>query len=110
MNTLIASPDMMQKLLVLTELRDPVAGLNFTGSGMIGTPLGANVIRCAAVPAGTIVALDKNFALEMVTAGDITVDYDKLINTQLERAAVTSTSGFAKIFPDAVKVLTLKTA
>lgn len=46
----------------------------------------------------------------MVTAGDITVDYDKLINTQLERAAVTSTSGFAKIFPDAVKVLTLKTA
>ena len=62
------------------------------------------------MPAGTIVALDKNFALEMVTAGDITVDYDKLINTQLERAAVTSTSGFAKIFPDAVKVLTLKTA
>lgn len=24
MNTLIASPDMMQKLLILTELRDPV--------------------------------------------------------------------------------------
>ena len=108
MNTLIVAPDMMQKLLAIEELRDPVAGLNFSGSGMIGTPLGANVIRCAAAPAGTIVALDKNFALEMVTAGDILVDYDKLIDTQLERAAVTSISGFAKLFPQAVKVLKLK--
>ncbi len=108
MNTLIASPDMMQKLLTLTELRDPVAGLNFTGSGMVGTPLGANVIRSKAVPAGTIVALDKNFALEMVTAGEIAVDADRLIDSQLERAAVTATSGFAKIFPDACKVLKLK--
>lgn len=110
MNTMIVSPDMMQKLLMLSELRDPIAGLNFSGSGMIGTPFGASVIKSTAVPEGTIVALDKNFALEMVTAGDITVDYDKLIDSQLERAAVTSTSGFAKIFPEATKVLRLKTA
>lgn len=108
MNTWIVSPDMMQKLLAISELRDPNAGLNFSGSGRIGTPFGANVIKSSAVPEGTIVALDKNFALEMVTAGDITVDYDKLIDTQFERAAVTSISGFAKIFPDAVKVLKLK--
>ena len=108
MNTLIVSPDMMQKMLGLAELKDPVAGLNFNGTGMIGTPFGANVIKSKAVPEGTIVALDNRFALEMVTAGDITVDYDKLIDCQLERAAVTSISGFAKIFPDAVKVLTLK--
>ncbi|MBE6907848.1 MAG: phage major capsid protein [Ruminococcaceae bacterium] len=110
MNTMIVSPDMMQKLLTLSELRDPTAGLNFSGSGMIGTPFGASVIKSTVVPEGTIVALDKNFALEMVTAGDITVDYDKLIDSQLERAAVTSTSGFAKIFPEATKVLRLKTA
>ncbi len=35
MNTMIVSPDMMQKLLMLSELRDPIAGLNFSGSGMI---------------------------------------------------------------------------
>ena len=108
MNTLLVSPDMMQKMLAIEELRDPVAGLNFSGSGTIGTPFGANVIKSKSVPEGTIVGLDKNFALEMVTAGDITVDYDKLINSQLERAAVTSIAGFAKIFPDAAKVLTLK--
>ncbi len=110
MNTIIASPDMTQKMLALSELRDSNGGLNFAGSGVIGTPLGAAVIRCKAVPEGTLVALDKNFALEMVTAGDILVDADRLIDTQLERAAVTSISGFAKIFPNACKVLKLKTA
>ena len=44
----------------------------------------------------------------MVTAGEIAVDADRLIDSQLERAAVTATSGFAKIFPDACKVLKLK--
>ena len=110
MDTLLVSPDMMQKLLTLSELRDPIAGLNFQGSGAIGTPLGATVIRTSAVPENTIVALDKRFALEMVTAGDILVDYDNLVNCQLERVAVTSLSGFAKIFPEACKVLKLKTA
>ncbi len=54
-----------------------------------------------------MVALDKNCALEMVTAGDLSLEYDKLIDQQLERAAITCTYGFAKIFTDASKVLTL---
>ena len=32
-------------------------------------------------------------------------DADKLIDRQLERAAITSVSGFAKLFTDASKVL-----
>ncbi|MEG2852796.1 MAG: phage major capsid protein, partial [Hydrogenoanaerobacterium sp.] len=52
--------------------------------------------------------LDSRFALEMVTAGGVLVDYDKLIDSQLERAAVTSIAGFGKIFPSAVKVMKLK--
>ena len=35
------------------------------------------------------------------------MEYDKLIDRQLERAAITSISGFAKIFQDATKVLKL---
>ena len=41
----------------------------------------------------------------MVIAGDITTEYDKLIDRQLERAAITCTAGFAKIFADAAKVI-----
>jgi len=35
------------------------------------------------------------------------VEYDKIIDRQLERAAITSVSGFAKLFADAAKVLSL---
>ena len=105
MNVMLASPDMMLDLLSLPEFKDPACALNFQNSGSLATPMGARLIKSAAVPAGMIVGLDKRFALEMITCGDIQVEYDKLIDTQLERAAVTSIYGFSKIFPDAVKVL-----
>ena len=41
----------------------------------------------------------------MISGSEVTVEYDKLIDRQLERAAITSISGFAKLFPDAAKVL-----
>lgn len=38
-------------------------------------------------------------------AGGVVTDYDKLIDRQLERAAVTCTAGFSKIFTEASKVM-----
>jgi len=35
----------------------------------------------------------------------VLVEYDKLIDRQLDRAAITSVTGFAKLFQDAAKVL-----
>jgi len=40
-----------------------------------------------------------------VQAGGIVTEFDKLIDRQLERASVTVTSGFAKIYNDAAKCL-----
>ena len=105
MNTLLVSNADMQKILKLSEFKDPQTGLNFQATGKLSTPLGAKLIRCSAVPAGKIIGLDRRFALEMVKAGDITLDTDRLIDRQLERAAVTSIAGFAKIVNDAVYVL-----
>lgn len=107
MNVLLANTVGMLKLLNLEEFQNPLTGLNFVGTGKLATPMGAELFRTAAVPTGKMVALDKTCALEMVTAGDVMLDYDKLIDRQLERAAITSTYGFAKIFEDASKVLTL---
>ena len=59
------------------------------------------------IPDGKLIALDQRSALEMVTVGDVNIEYDKLIDRQLERAAITSTYGFAKIFPDAVRAMNL---
>jgi hypothetical protein len=105
MNALLVSGDVMVKLLKLPELQNPLTGLNFQGTGKLTTPLGANLLRSSVLPSGTAIGLDKRFALEMVQGGDVMVEYDKLIDRQLERAAITTVSGFAKVFQDASRVL-----
>ncbi len=107
MTTIIASPATMVEMLNLDEFKNPQTGINFQGTGKIGHPLGANFIKTAAIPNGMILGLDKRYSLEMVVAQDVAVDYDKLIDRQLERAAITSIAGFSKIFTDASAALTL---
>ncbi len=107
MNTLLVPTGVMVKLLGLTEFQNPLTGLNFQGTGKLTTPLGATLLRSSAVPADTLIGLDRNYALEMVQGSSVMVEYDKLIDRQLERAAITSISGFAKLFQEAGKVLTL---
>ena len=105
MNALLVSGDVMVKLLKLTEFQNPLTGLNFQGTGKLTTPLGAQLLRTSVLPSGTAIGLDKRFALEMVQGSDVMVEYDKLIDRQLERAAITTICGFAKIFQGASRVL-----
>ena len=107
MNTLLVSNDMMLAMLKLPEFQNPLTGLNFQGTGTLTTPLGAKLLRTSAMPEGTLIGLDKGYALEQICGSQVTVEYDKLIDRQLERAAITSISGFAKLFPEASKVLTV---
>lgn len=100
MNTLVCSPKTVADIACFPEMRDAAAGLNFHATGKAVTPLGANIIKNNFIENG-IIAFDKNYALEMVTAGGIMTDFDKLIDRQLERASVTQIYGFAKIFDDA---------
>ena len=107
MNTLLVSPDAMLAMLKCAEFQNPLTGLNFQGTGELTNPLGAKLIKTSAVPAGTIIGLDRGYALEMIQGSDICVEYDRLIDRQLERAAITSVSGFAKLYKDASAVLKL---
>ena len=105
MNTLLVGNDVMVKMLKLPEFQNPLTGLNFQGTGKLSTPLGANLLRTSAMPEGTIIGLDKRFALEMVQGSDVMIEYDKLIDRQPERAAITAISGYAKLFDGAAQVL-----
>ena len=105
MNTLLCSTACMTKLLKVPELQNPLTGLNFQGTGKLTTPLGAQLHRTSAVADGVIIGLDNRYALEQVRAGDVLVEYDKLIDRQLERAAITAIAGFGKICTDAACVL-----
>ena len=105
MNTLLCSNSAMTKLLKVPELQNPLTGLNFQGTGKLTTPLGAQLHRTNAVGENMFIGLDNRYALELVRAGDVLVEYDKLIDRQLERAAISSISGFGKICDGACAVL-----
>ena len=105
LNTILAPTAQMQKILAMPQMQDATAGLDFQGTGKMVTPLGASLLHAPEMASGAIIGLDKNCALEMVQAGGVMTDYDKLIDRQLERAAITCTAGFSKIFTEAAKTL-----
>ena len=107
MNGMILSSATMTRLLKVPELQNPLTGLNFQGTGVLTTPLGAQLHRTSAVDDGIIIGIDSRYALELVRAGEVLVEYDKLIDRQLERAAITAICGFGKICDGAAKVLTV---
>lgn len=105
MTTVIASPDVLEALLKMSEFRDAYTGLDFHSTGKLITPFGAELYKSSNVFEGQLIGLDKNFALEKVQCGNVITEYDKLIDRQLERASITTISGFAKISQDASKLL-----
>lgn len=105
LTTLIGTSATIAKILNVPEFKDAVAGLNFQGTGKMVTPLGADLIKVRDIGDGGLIAIDKNYALEMVQAGDIVTDFDKLIDRQLERVAITSIAGFSAIIEESVKGL-----
>ncbi len=105
LTTVIASASMTAKLLNMTAFRDSTAGLDFHASGKLITPFGAEMLKSSAVAENTLIGLDRTCALEQVQAGGVITEFDKLIDRQLERAAVTSICGFSKIFNGASKSL-----
>ncbi|MDO5399412.1 MAG: phage major capsid protein [Eubacteriales bacterium] len=107
MDTILCSTKTMTKLLKVPELQNPLTGLNFQGTGKLTSPLGAKLLRTGAVINNMIIGLDSRYALEQVRAGDVLVEYDKLIDRQLERAAITSISGFGKICDGASAALNI---
>lgn len=107
LTTIVCGSNVILKMAEMEEFKNPLTGLNFASEGSLSTPLGANLIKSNDVPENKIIGLDKHCSLEQICVGNegLVIDYDKLIDHQFERAAITSISGFAKIFPSATKVL-----
>ena len=105
LNVMVASSASVNNILSLNEMRDACAGLDFQGTGNIVTPMGAKLIVSEKVGANKILGIDKDFALQLVQSGDILVDFDKVIDKQLERAGITMITGFSRLTAKAAKVL-----
>jgi hypothetical protein len=101
MTTLIMPVTYYSGLLGIDEFKDAAAGLNFHGTGNTITPFGANVLFAGDEK---VIALDKNYALEMVETSDgVVTEFDKLIDRQLERVAISCFAGFNVLQNGAVK-------
>ncbi len=105
LTTIIAPSNLISIILKMNEFRDSAAGLSFHATGNIVTPFGAELIHMPSLVSDTLIGLDKSSTLERVQAGPLTTEFDKLIDRQLERASVTLTSGFAKIYNEAAKIV-----
>ncbi len=106
LNAMLGSTAAVKDILTIAEFKDAQAGLNFQGTGKLLSPLGAALLHDPDMAAEKIIGLDKTCALEMVRAGGVQTDSDRLIDRQMERAGVSVISGFSRIFGDAVRVLT----
>jgi expansin (peptidoglycan-binding protein) len=92
---MIAPKEMRVKYLNLAEYKDK------NGPTMPEPPK-----KSDAVPAGKIIALDGKAALEEVyELGGSLVDYDKIIEKQIETAVVSEVTGFSKLFTEAAVML-----
>lgn len=107
-SVLLASPDMMASILTLEQMR--YSYQQYMADGTLATPFGALLMKSSAVPAGKLIALDASCALEMVQSGELVLDSDRLADRQMDRTTISVTTGFSKIVPEAVQVLSLKTA
>ncbi len=105
MNTMLVSSDVMLAMLKLERVPESPDGAELPGHRHVDHAPGGQTAAHRAMPAGTMIGLDRKYALEQICGSEITVEYDKLIDRQLERAAITSISGFAKLFAEASKVL-----
>lgn len=103
--TILASPDVAKQIIAEHAFREQIT---FGSDGVYYLPFNMHMLVSKSVPEHHAIFLDKRAALELVTVGGIEIDYDKLIERQLERAAITCSAGFSKIYDNAMKVLRYK--
>ena len=101
MNCVMLSPANTAVVLALAQMENASAD----ELGRVKLPFGAEIICTSEVDDNTVIGLDKDFALEIVTSSDIVLETDKLISNQLDRIAVSINCGFRRITDDAVKTL-----
>lgn len=103
MTTLLASPAVMAKILVMEQMLE-ASSAQVTE---IRLPFGAKLVKCAQMDDSAVIGLDKDFALEQIQSSDVVLETDKLIDRQLDCIAVSVNIGFRPLIPEAVKMLNL---
>lgn len=103
MTTLLASPANAAKIMALSEMREMAS----TQPNIITLPFGAQLRKCAGMSDNYVIGIDHRFALESVSSGDILLETDKLIETQLDVITISVRVAFRVLLDNAIHVLSL---
>lgn len=103
MTTLMVSPTVAAKIMQMEQMKEMASSQPNT----IVLPFGAKMRKCASMSSDYVVGLDHNFALEMITASDLVLETDKLIDSQLDVITISLRSAFRVLVPTAVYTLNL---
>ncbi|MBQ7131293.1 MAG: phage major capsid protein [Oscillospiraceae bacterium] len=104
LTTLVASPATCAALLALPELaecRSDDGGLS------VQLPFGPRLYKACGYTGTSIIALDKDYAMEMITGNSgVTIENEKIISRQIDSIGISIYTNFRKIASDASAVLT----
>lgn len=104
MNTLIVSPTNFNNILNMSQVSDR---FTINDDKEVILPFGTKLISNSNVDDKTIIAIDREYALEYITSTDIFIEPDKIVNRQLDRLAISINYAFKPILSDAMKKLTI---
>lgn len=101
----LAQEQLYTDTITLQEFNNALLGYRLAVTGEPDKVLGGLPKRCDKVPVNKMIGIDTRFALNRVIATPLRIEYDKLIDTQVERAAISYAGGFEILDPEARKVL-----
>ena len=105
-DSVIAPKAVMEKILTISEFRDPIVAANWLTKGELTTPLGMRLKISEGVAANKILAFNKTAGIEMLQErGAQLVEADKIINRQIEGSVVSKVVGFGKLFANSAKIM-----
>ncbi|NOU54929.1 hypothetical protein HN020_09225 [Brevibacillus borstelensis] len=104
-NIFLADEELYTDTLLLDQFNNAFLGYQYAVTGEAQKILGGMPVRCDKVPAKKMIGLDTRFALNRIISTPLRIEYDKLIDTQIERSAISYTGGFEVLDPEARKVL-----
>ncbi len=103
MTHILATPSVAAMIMALDQMKEMAS----TQPSSILLPFGSKLCKCAGMSADYIIGLDSRFGLEMITGGDLLLETDKLIDSQLDVITVSIRVAFRTLLTDAVHVLSL---
>ncbi len=102
LNTVIASPAVLADILTMEQMVETSS----QNPGKTMLPFGAQLLKTAQLDDNTIIGIDRDFALEMISGTDLILETDKLIDSQTSTITISVQAGFRSIMSDAIHVLT----